>query len=220
MFQKGLSKPTHANLELLAKLPTMQDFYLAGGTSIALHLGHRLSFDLDFFTTQTFSSEKLAKTIKKYGMFTIEQILEDTLLGKLNGEKVSFFYYRYPLLKPPRTWKGIAIANLSDLAAMKLEAISGRGRKRGFIDLYFISKEISLKQALELYDQKYKALANNITHLLKSLEYFEDANEDEMPQMIEKVSWGKVKEFFTKEAIRLTNQLLTRGRQSKTLINR
>lgn len=208
MFQKGLSKPTQANLELLAKLPTVQDFYLAGGTSIALHFGHRLSFDLDFFTTQTFNSKKLAKIIKKHGIFTIEQILEDTLLGKLNGEKVSFFYYQYPLLKPTHTWKGIAIAGLSDLAAMKLEAISGRGRKRDFIDLYFISKEISLKQALELYDQKYKSLANNITHLLKSLRYFEDANEDEMPQMIEKVSWEKIKKFFTETVKNLSREFL------------
>lgn len=175
---------------------------------MALHLGHRLSFDLDFFTRKAFSGTGLAKKIQKYGDFSSEQVLEDTLVGKLNGEKVSFFLYEYPMLKPIKSWKRTNIASLSDLAAMKVEAIGGRGRKRDFIDLYFISKRLSIKKALSLYDKKYKALASNITHLIRSLAYFEDAEEDDIPQMLEKISWDEVKEFFTKEVKKLSRELL------------
>lgn len=211
MFQKGLSQSTRQNLAILAKIPDISSFYLAGGTAIALNLGHRLSFDLDFFTQKAFSGSGLARKIQEYGNFSLEQVLEDTLLGKLNGEKVSFFLYQYPLLKPRKSWKKIYIASLSDLAAMKIEAIGGRGRKRDFIDLYFISRKISIRSTLYLYDKKYKALASNLPHLIKSLGYFEDAEEDEMPQMLEQISWEGIKEFFTKEVKKISQELLRIG---------
>ncbi len=86
MFQKGLSQSTYQNLAILARIPDVSSFYLAGGSAVALHLGHRLSFDLDFFTQKAFSGTGLAKKIQEYGDFSSEQVLEDTLLGKLNGE--------------------------------------------------------------------------------------------------------------------------------------
>lgn len=208
MFQKGLSQSTYQNLAILAKISDVNSFYLAGGSAVALHFGHRLSFDLDFFTQKAFSGTGLAKKIQEYGDFSSEQVLEDTLLGKLNGEKVSFFLYEYPMLKRNKSWKKINIASLSDLAAMKIEAIGGRGRKRDFIDLYFINKTISIKKALSLYDKKYKALASNMIHLIRSLGYFEDAQEDEMPQMLEKISWEEVKDFFRTEVRKLSRELL------------
>ena len=189
MFQNGLSKSTYQNLELLAKLPELKNFYLAGGTACALHFGHRLSFDLDFFTETEFDQSNLADVINKLGKFSIEQIVKDTLLGKLNKEKISFFYYRYPLLKPTILWKGVNIVSIYDLIGMKIEAISGRGKKRDFIDLFFLTKHISLEKALKIYDKKYKALSNNLRHLLNSLVYFNDADQDEMPKMIKKVPW-------------------------------
>lgn len=209
MFQKGLSKSTGKNLELLAKLPITSQFYLAGGTACALHFGHRLSFDLDFFTKDSFNAKELARKISNLEKFEVEEILKDTLLGKLNNEKVSFFYYQYPLLKPAEVWRGINIASTQDLAAMKIEAISGRGRKRDFIDLFFICKEIPVKKVLNLYEQKYQALSNNLRHILRSLMYFSDAEEDEMPKMIKKVSWDQVKSFFTLEIKKITRELIS-----------
>lgn len=208
MFQKGLSKSTYQNLELLTKLAQIKNFYLAGGTACALHFGHRLSFDLDFFSEKSFDQSNLADAINNLDKFIVEQIVKDTLLGRLNNEKVSFFYYRYPLLKSAIIWKGINITSIADLAAMKLEAISGRGRKRDFIDLYFIAKQISIEQALQLYKKKYKALSNNLRHLLNSLVYFNDANEDDMPKMIKKVSWEEVKKFFQDQTIKLAKSKL------------
>lgn len=208
MFQKGLSKSTSKNLELLAKLIQIKNFYLAGGSACALHFGHRLSFDLDFFTETSFDQSNLADSINNLNKFIVLEIVKDTLLGRLNNEKVSFFYYRYPLLKPAIIWKGINIISTYDLAAMKLEAISGRGRKRDFIDLYFICKNISLEQTLELYEKKYKALSNNLRHLLNSLVYFDDAEKDDMPKMLKKVSWEEVKKFFQDQVIKLAKNKL------------
>lgn len=208
MFQKGVSQSTRKNLAILAQIPDIKDFYLAGGTACALHFGHRLSFDLDFFTQKVFNGKKLAEKIGEHSFLTIEQVLEDTLLGKMNDEKVSFFYYRYPILKPSHSWKGISIASVKDLAAMKIEAISGRGKRRDFIDLYVLCKNISLEDFLQAYEQKYKVLANNLIHILKSLEYFDDAEHDEIPQMIQKISWDEVKAFFEKEVKRLSKKFL------------
>lgn len=207
MFQKGLSKPTRKNLELLGELSFTQNFYLAGGTAVALYFGHRLSFDLDFFTTNSFDSEELTAILKQKGLI-VEQIHKDTLLGKLNGEKVSFFYYQYPLLDKQTVWNNIQVASLADLAAMKVDAISSRGKKRDFIDLYIIQKKISLSKAIDYYENKYHTLANNILHILKSLSYFTDAEEDEMPQMIQMISWEEVKTFFEKEVQTLSKKLL------------
>lgn len=209
MFQKGLSKPTSQNLELLSRVPLTKNFYLAGGTAVALHFGHRLSFDLDFFTGEDFDVDELVRQINQIDKLLVEQTEEDTLLGKINGEKVSFFYYRYPLIEKPHKWSNINIASLSDLAAMKVEAISSRGRKRDFIDLFFINKEIPIERAIEIYDFKYKVLANNLMHVLRSLSYFDDAEEDDMPQMIEKVSWEEVKDFFRSEVKRLSKKFLS-----------
>lgn len=94
------------------------------------------------------------------------------------------------------------------LAAMKLEAISGRGRKRDFIDLFFLAKQIPLEQTLKLYEKKYKALSNNLRHLLNSLVYFDDADEDDMPKMLKKVSWEEVKKFFQTQTIKLAKDKL------------
>lgn len=208
MFQKGLSQSTRQNLALLSKLHSIKDFYLAGGTACALRLGHRLSFDLDFFTPKRFNSSSLARQIEKLGNFQVEQRLPDTLLGKLTGEKISFFTYSYPLIGKLEEFEGIMMADLPDLAAMKIEAISGRGKKRDFIDLYFLSQKISLQKILNFYDRKYQVLAVNLYHLLRSLVYFIDAEKEEMPQMITPVSWEQVKEFFTAEVKKISEELL------------
>lgn len=169
MFQKGLSQSTRQNLALLSKLPDIKDFYLAGGTACALRLGHRFSFDLDFFTPARFNSSSLARQIKKLGDFQVEQRLPDTLLGKLEGEKISFFIYHYSLLGKLEEFEGIMVANLPDLAAMK---------------------------------------AVNLYHLLRSLVYFVDAQDEEMPQMITPTSWEKVKKFFITEVKKISEELL------------
>jgi len=105
----------------------------------------------------------------------------------------------------------INVADIKDIAVMKIAAIADRGTKRDFIDLYFIFNEtkiITLEESLKLYDRKFKALPQNKIHIFKSLVYFEDADRDKSPKMIKLVSWPKVKEFFINEQKRLAKKLL------------
>lgn len=201
MFVQALPKGTRRNLALLAKAGLTAPFYLAGGTAAALHLGHRISVDLDFFGPEPFDSAQLAAQLSDLGKFRLERLAEDTLLGELRGVRISFFRYRYPLIAEPVSVLGITVASLEDIAAMKLDAISRRGTRRDFIDLYFIAQSgLALPEALQWYQRKYAGLNLNLVHLVKSLAYFADAEADPMPQMLVDLSWDEVKRFFEREA--------------------
>jgi len=201
MFIEVLPQGTRRNLALLADAGLTAPFYLAGGTAAALHLGHRISIDLDFFGPEPFDSAQLAARLSDLGQFRLERLAENTLLGELQGLRVSFFHYRYPLITKPVSVLGISVTSLEDTAAMKLDAISQRGTRRDFIDLYFIAQSgLAVSEALQWYRRKYAGLNLNLVHLVKSLAYFADAETDPMPQMLVEVSWDKVKQFFEREA--------------------
>lgn len=212
MFTKALSEDTKKALALLGKSKILEKAYLAGGTALALQIGHRLSFDLDFFTPREFDEKMLVQRIKKHiPGFQLEQTTWQTVIGYIGNIRFSLFFYDYPLLYMLHKFLEVDIADIKDIAPMKIAAISDRGRKRDFIDLYFIvemKKVLSLLEILHLYDQKFKILKQNKIHILKSLCYFEDAEKDQMPQMIEEVEWQEVKRFFEKEIKKISNQLL------------
>jgi len=208
MFEKVLSAKTKNILALLAESRLLEKAYLAGGTGCALHLGHRVSYDLDFFTPEKFSALSFAKKLTRIKIFELERTEWGTVLGRFDKIKFSLFYYSYPLLYPPRGFKKIKIADLRDIAAMKISAISERGTKRDFIDLYAICQKIPLEKTLFLYNQKYGTLSNNLFHLFKSLTYFEDADEDVMPKMLVSISWSEVKNFFKEESKNLGKKMI------------
>lgn len=207
MFEAGISKTTRQALAVLGKIAQIKPFYLAGGTACALQIGHRLSFDLDFFTPEKFDAKVLSEIIHSSGHFVEDQITPRTLLGNFLDTKVSFFEYQYPLIRKTTLFDNIAIADLPDIAAMKIEAISSRGIKRDFIDLFFIAKTYKLEEILEFYDEKFKVLEVNRLHIIKSLAYFVDAHDD-MPQMIKSLNWDEVEHFFESEAVRLGRKYL------------
>ncbi len=208
MFVDALPAGTRANLALLADNGLADPFYLAGGTAAALHLGHRISVDLDFFGPDPFDSSLLASQLADLGAFRLDRIAPDTLLGDLNGVKISFFRYRYPLVVEPIVTLGARIATLQDIAAMKLDAVSRRGTKRDFVDLFFIAQSgLSLTEALGWYQRKYAGLDVNLVHVVKSLAYFVDAELDPPPQMLVSFSWEKTKRFFESEAKSLLRTL-------------
>ncbi len=183
--------------------------YLAGGSGLALYLGHRISVDFDFFTPLSFNQETLASILATFGSFTVTTIDADTLLGVFDETKFSIFRYQYPLLYPTNDCNGIQVADKRDIAAMKIAAVMDRGTKKDFIDLYFLSKEgISLQDSLTYYDKKYGSLANNLYSIVKSLTYFVDAEESEMPKMIKPVSWTEVKKYFQRESIYVADSFL------------
>ncbi|RXG63032.1 hypothetical protein ES695_19225, partial [Candidatus Atribacteria bacterium 1244-E10-H5-B2] len=206
MPQEIISKKTKANLEILTKEAVLKNFYLAGGTGAALQLKHRVSLDLDFFTNKDIDTKTLIQKIKTRGKFSVERETENTLIGIFNGIRVSFLKYDYPLLFDLKQIEGIRIADLRDIGCMKIDAISSRGMKRDFVDLFFICREvISLKNLLSLFKRKYKSVSYNMMHILKSLAYFEDAENNPMPRMILPISWQEVKSFFKKEIRKINN---------------
>lgn len=204
MFIRALSATIQSNLATISQTLLASRFYLGGGTATALHLGHRLSYDLDFFTEQAFDPDLPRRTLAPLGDLSIDQESKDTFLGTFNGARISFFIYPYRLLDMPVEYKGVQVASLPDIAAMKLDAISSRGRKRDFIDLYFICQRVfSLSQVIAFFEQKFEGIQYSKVHLLKSLVYFADAEADEMPQMLESASWEVIKQFFESQTRKL-----------------
>ena len=204
MFEQVLPGNTKAVLALLEKSEIIKKSYLAGGTALALQLGHRISYDLDFFTKEEFDEQLLLPHIEKISKFELEQIAWRTILGKFDDVRFSIFYYEYPILYQPKKFGKINILDIPDIAAMKIAAISSRGTKRDFIDLYFICKgNISLKEAILLYEEKYKNLDTTAIHIMKSLIFFDDAENQEMPHMLKEVQWQEVKIFFETEVRKL-----------------
>lgn len=204
MFTKTLFGKTKDTLALLGGSHLLDKAYLGGGTACALHLGHRISVDFDFFTPKEFNAKELIKSLKKMGEFELEQHSWGTILGLMEGIRFSLFVYKYPVLFPCKSILKVDIADLRDIVAMKIDAIAARGRKRDFIDLYFICKEkIPLERALFFYNRKYGKLSSNIVHIHKSLVYFMDAETEEMPRMLKEINWEDVKDYFETEVKKL-----------------
>ncbi len=172
--------------------------YLGGGTACALWLGHRQSVDLDFFSPSEFEVEQWRQKWEKEFDFKMFNQDWQTLEGEAHGVKLAIFYYKYPLIETPESYKSIRVAKLEDLVAMKLEALVNRGTKRDFVDLYFLIKKFGFKGVLNYYDRKYGNLEERELLLRKSLIYFDDAEEDEMPKMLVSITWEEIKQYFEK----------------------
>jgi len=204
MSKEILSRKTKSNLAILKRANILSNFYLAGGTGLALQLGHRVSLDFDFFTKDDIDTKILIQKIKNLGKFSVEKESENTLIGIFEGTRITFLKYDYPLLFPLKKLDGLKVADGRDIGCMKISAISSRGTKKDFIDLYFIcQKIISLRELLKLFKKKYKSIDYNLMHIMKSLVYFENAEKDPLPKMISPISWEEVKKFFKAEIKRI-----------------
>ncbi len=203
MFEKVINKKTKSIMELLKKNRILDGFYLAGGTGLALLIGHRKSKDLDFFTKNRINFEKLFDEIKRNFNIEVDIFRENTLSGWINEIKVSFFEYHYDNLFPYEDYMGIDIASIADIGCMKMVAVVNRGTKRDFIDLYFICRYyFSIEKMFEFYKKKYGEHAMNEINIRKALVYFEDADKEVMPLMMRNVKWRDVKKFFEKEVMK------------------
>lgn len=179
--------------DALSQQEWMGPFYLAGGTALALQIGHRRSIDFDFFTEGDFDIGRVVQHLRTMGIFELFDRSEGTLNGALNDVRVSFFSYEYPTLEGLHSHSKLFIADMLDIALMKLEAVSGRGSKKDFIDLFFLLKRFSLSALLQKHPQKFGLDLSNHYHLMKSLVYFEDAEHQPMPTMLQDVSWEDIK---------------------------
>ena len=190
-----ISTVTANTLELLKQLQSMPDLVetrLVGGTALALHLGHRLSIDLDLFGK--FDPEIITEKLKSEP-FKSFSVLYDTEFIKhyiINQIKVDIVKYdRYQWLENSINEDQITIAGLKDIAAMKIAAITNRGTKKDFIDMFFLLKIFSIKEIVEFYQMKYKDA--NLFPAIISLAYFDDAEKDDMPKMLIPTDWEEVK---------------------------
>lgn len=199
-------------INLLKKLKFLSKygFYLAGGTALALQIGHRTSMDFDFYTEKKFSLLKLQRLLeKKFKEAIVLQKAEGTLIMKIDGVANSFFQYPYPLIFPPIKYQNFPpLASKEDIAAMKVIAISDRGTKRDFIDIYFLLKEFSLEEIFNFIKKKYPNF--NIYVGLRGLTYFVDAEKKQKRRLhlTHFVSWGKIKKFLIGEVKKYQKECL------------
>jgi len=168
---------------------------------LALRLGHRVSEDLDFFRTDQVSPLALHDVFRQVGPYETLQEAEHMLTVLASGVKLSFFRVKDPFLFKPNPYRFFAVADIKDIALMKLIAISGRGSRRDFVDVFTIARSgISLQDLFSLLPKKYGPGRANAYHILKSLTYFEDAEKEPMPVMLEPFNWKECKAFFVREA--------------------
>ena len=200
---------TKQALDVLSKQLWLKQngWYLAGGTALTLQCDHRTSVDLDFFIPHKgVDLESIIEVLSPDWITTNRK--KDTLYGELKNSKVSFIAYPYFVPKQPFiTYKFINILDACDIAVMKIIAISQRGKKRDFFDLYwYITHRESLLDVLQRVKDQYPNSQHNYHHIIKSLTYFEDAEKDEMPRMLQTINWKEVKKFFEREVPLLINE--------------
>lgn len=172
---------------------------LAGGTALALRLGHRISMDLDFFTGSDFDTDRLISEIRKKGQtFRLISEGDGYFLIEVDAIKISMFKYEYPFIEKPVTYEGIKVAGILDIASMKVIAISQRGTKRDFVDLYFILQDMPFHKIAEHMVRRFGKERINPIHIGKSFVYFSDAESHPEPEFLKgkSVSWDQVKKFF------------------------
>lgn len=208
MFSETISPDTSRLIEKIKNRPWLRPYYLAGGTALALHLGHRTSIDLDFFTESEVEEMTIVDHLRMAGNLRLDQMGKGTIVGNLDDVRISFFKYPYRLLDSLIEWNGLNVASVQDIALMKMVAIFQRGSIKDFIDLFFIAREFKPIDALipEL-SIKYVGVQFNINHILRSVCYFEDAENEPMPNMIAACDWQEVKQYFVNEVKRLSGIL-------------
>jgi len=182
-------------LKELSRHPSLEPFGLVGGTSLALRFGHRMSEDLDFFTTDSFDSESLAVEVSSGHHTEVRRAGPNMLHLFLDGIKVDFATHRYPRLEPLQMVDEVRMTGLTDVIAMKLSAISNRGAKKDFYDAAMLIERFGLAKLLT--DHRAKFANHNPSILLRSLIYFEDAESELDPTSLVGATWPQVKKSIT-----------------------
>jgi len=196
LHYQTIDLPTLELLKSLQQIPNFSNLRLAGGTALALQLGHRKSIDLDLFGAINIDELSLSKSLAGFGNPTLLNKSENIYIYLLNGIKVDIVNYHYPWLEKEILLDKITLAGKIDIAAMKLAAITGRGTKKDFIDIYFLLQHFSLAEMLDFYRRKYSDGSEFL--VLKSLSYFDDADNDVSPLMIVQTPWKDIKEAIMK----------------------
>ncbi len=179
-----------------------KQFYLAGGTALALQLGHRRSVDLDFFT-QTEDVPTIRARLEE-ALSPFDAKLADSSWGNLvylvRDVRAGFYGYGYRLIAPLIEMEGLHLASIEDIGLMKLDGLLSRAARKDFYDLYFICQMVPLKRLLDLAPQKYPSVRDFEAQVVKRLVFFENAENQVDPPLLEPVTWQTVKDYFTAQA--------------------
>ena len=201
-------------LKRLAEIGATRDFYLAGGTGVALLRHHRRSVDLDFFSRTNRldgpGRRTLLTLLKRLPGWIAIETHDGTVQGRMGRVRVSFFWYPEPLMGSLVRQGPIRIASLPDIGLMKLGAIIGRGSRKDFVDLYTICQELPLSQLLALAPKKFRDAGDVVFQALKALTFFEDAEREPPLLTPAPVAWDRVKKFFVREVRIVAHRYLKR----------
>lgn len=193
-------------LELLRRLmamPLLSGTRLVGGTSLALQYGHRNSVDLDFFGSLDDDLLAFRDSLESIGHVNVIKESKSIRIYDIDGVKIDFVdYSRYSWIADAVEEDGLRLASPKDIAAMKVNAIEGRGTRKDFIDIYFLLQHYSLNEILGFYREKYPE--HSSFRALMSLSYFEDAEKQIMPKMYATDSWDEMKAYIIKEVEKIS----------------
>lgn len=204
---------TKRALDFLSKQEWLKrtPWYLAGGTALALQMGHRRSVDLDFFLPRKrFDNKEFLRHFTGVKAWNSTVNKESTIYGELFRAKVSFIAYPFFVPAQPYAWYGnVRTLSPTDIAVMKVIAISQRGTKRDFFDLYWCSQHVeSLEDVIRRLPTQYPSVAHDYHHILKALVYFDDAETNPEPTIYFNATWRKVKQFFIREVPAIAGRLI------------
>ena len=179
-------------LKVLMQQPLLKDMRLVGGTSLALQYGHRRSVDLDFFGMTTEDVDELTDMMRECSKDLVKGSCTKRIKTYfLNGVKVDVVNYDYKWIDDVVEGGGLRLASPKDIAAMKVNAVMGRGTKKDFIDVYFLLQHYSFDELIKFYLQKYTD--GSEYRALLSMSYFADADPQPMPYMYQQVDWETIK---------------------------
>ena len=183
LHQETVERETFRLLKNLMQDEELSSFNLAGGTSLALLLGHRMSIDLDLFTPIAFSAKELEfHLIDKYD-FKSSYLRGYTLKGMIGNVNIDCIRHDYPFINDVIIIDGIRLYSIEDVSAMKLSAIADNGtRLKDFIDIACLSTQCSLSDMLHAYEKKFNN--SNSVRAMKGLSYYDDINFNESIHII------------------------------------
>lgn len=189
LYKETVRKEMWELLQTLMNDEKLNDFNLVGGTALSLQIGHRLSIDIDLFTTQDFNQQEVLKHLANQYPVVVKDLFNNTLLLEIDKIKVDILAHQYPWQKPIETKEGIRLASLQDIGAMKLHAIFQNGtRIKDFVDMYFLLEHHPLNTYLKNYENKYSKNPSLAAH---SLTFFGNIKKEFGVSMIS----GKEKNF-------------------------
>ena len=203
---EALTPETQQAFYKAASLSFISQFYLAGGSGLALHLGHRFSVDLDFFSPASDAVGPDVRAVLREALddptLSITHDKDATFVATWRGVGISFFrLHLYPLVHQTILVEGVPLATVEEIGAMKLAAIIGRGTRKDLVDLYYILQQVPIERLFEVAAAKYARVRTFAISATCALAYFDDAEALPMPLMIDRTPWATMKRFLERQAI-------------------